>query len=202
MMPMKPDGTVRITTDFSPLNQYVVPTRYPLPLPDELFIQARGSKFFSKLDLVKAFHQIELHLDSRTHTCMLTPLGPCQYRQLQLGLKDSGAVCQKIVQEMLAGIDGVVSFIDDILIFAPTWEAHDVALCEVLCHLQAHDFHIQPHKCIFRVSELPFLGRILSGEGTKPDQENIKAIQDAHSPTNTKQICSFLSARRTNASTA
>ncbi len=72
---MKPGGSVRITTDFRPLNEYVVPTRYPLPLPDEIFQQALGSKFFSKLDLVKAFHQIELHPDSRPLTCTLTPLG-------------------------------------------------------------------------------------------------------------------------------
>ncbi len=74
--PMKPDGTIWITMDFSPLNEYVVPTRYLLPLPDELFVKARGSKFFSKLDLVKAFHQIELHPDSQLLTCTLTPLGP------------------------------------------------------------------------------------------------------------------------------
>ncbi len=39
----------------------------------------------------------------------LMPLGPHQYCHLPLGLKDSGAVCQRLVQETLANLGGVVS---------------------------------------------------------------------------------------------
>ncbi len=76
---MKPTGEVWITTDFSLVNKSVIPSRFPLPVPEDLFQQTRGSKFFSKLDLVKAFHNIELHPDSRMLTTMLTLLGLHQY---------------------------------------------------------------------------------------------------------------------------
>ncbi len=67
VMLMKPTGEIRITTDFSPLNKSVISSRFPLPVPEDLFQQTRGSK----LDLVKAFHNIELHPDSRTLTTTL-----------------------------------------------------------------------------------------------------------------------------------
>ncbi len=42
VMPMKPTGEVCITTDFWPLNQLVVPTWLPLPIPEDLFLQMKG----------------------------------------------------------------------------------------------------------------------------------------------------------------
>ena len=43
----KPDGSVRITTDLSPLHKYVVPERHQLPHIQELFLKLRGVKYFT-----------------------------------------------------------------------------------------------------------------------------------------------------------
>ncbi len=118
----------------------MVLTRFPLPIPEDLFLQTKGSHYFSKLDLIKGYHNIELHPDSRPLTATLTPLGLRQYHRLPLGLTDAGAVCQKLVHGILADLDGVVTYIDDILIFAETVEQHDSILRQVLRRLQAHDF--------------------------------------------------------------
>ncbi len=93
VMPLKPDGSVWVTTDLSTLNKFVVPSCYPLLLLEDIFLQTWGSKYFMKLDLIKAIHQFELHSDSRPLTTTLMPLGPHQYCHFPLGLKDSGAVC-------------------------------------------------------------------------------------------------------------
>ncbi len=56
----------------------VVDPRGPLDLltedqgPED---QMKGSCYFSKLDLIKGYHNIELHPDSRLLTATLTPLG-------------------------------------------------------------------------------------------------------------------------------
>ncbi len=103
----------------------------------------KGSHYFSKLDLIKGYHNIELHPDSQPLTATLMPLGLQQYRWLPLGLTDVGAVCQKLVHEMLADLDGVVTYIDNIFIFAETVEQHDSILRQGLWHLQAHNFQLQ-----------------------------------------------------------
>ncbi len=67
-MLFKPTGEVHITTNFMALNKSIIPGRYPLPLPEEIFQKTRGSSFFSKLDIVKGYHQIELKpSESITH---------------------------------------------------------------------------------------------------------------------------------------
>ncbi len=124
----------------------------------------------------------------------MTPLGLRQYRHLPLGLVDSGAVMQHALQQTLEGLDGVVVYIDNILIFAETKEAHDAILRQVLHHLHANDFRLQLCKCLFHMHTVPFLGRILSKEGISLNPKNVKAIKDAPTPTTLKQLHSFLNA--------
>ncbi len=170
----------------------MVPTQFPLPIPEDLFLQTKGSRYFSKLDLIKGYHNIELHPDSRTLTATLTHLGLHQYHCLPLGLTDVGAVCQKLVHGILADLDGVVTYINNILIFAETVEQHDSILQQGLWRLQAHDFRLQLQKCLFRKTKVPFLGRLLSEHGVRPDMEHVKAIKEAPAPTDFKQLKSFL----------
>ena len=52
---MKRDGSVRLTTDFTPLNSQVIPTRYPLPNIRDVRVLIAGAEVFTKLDLAKAY---------------------------------------------------------------------------------------------------------------------------------------------------
>ncbi|MCP3668150.1 MAG: RNA-directed DNA polymerase, partial [Gammaproteobacteria bacterium] len=65
---MKPDGGVRITTDLTRLNQYVIPDRFPLPRIKDIILSIGGSKIFSKLDLKKGYFHILLDDESRPLT--------------------------------------------------------------------------------------------------------------------------------------
>ncbi len=73
----------------------------------------------------------------------LTPLGPRQYTRMPLGLVDLGVAMQKAIHQTLEGIEGCIAYIDDILVFGETKEAHDAVLCQVLHRLQAKDFRLQ-----------------------------------------------------------
>ena len=53
----KPNGGVRITSDLSALSDDIIPSRFPLPHFSDLTLQLRGARFFSKLDLEKAYYQ-------------------------------------------------------------------------------------------------------------------------------------------------
>ncbi len=191
--PIKPTGEVCTTIDFHLLNQSVVPMRFPLLIPEDLFLQTKGSCYFLKLDLIKGYHYIELHPDSRPLTATLMPLGLHQYCCSPSGLTDVGAVCQKLVHEMLAGLDGIITYIDDILIFAETVEQHNSIPRQVLQCLQVHDFWLQLCKCAFHKTEVPFLGHLLLEHGVQPDMEHAKAIKEAPAPMGFKQLRPFLS---------
>ena len=56
----KTDGAWRMCVDFHALNKIVVKNCYPLPRIDYLLDQLKYYKYFSKLDLRSAYHQIRI----------------------------------------------------------------------------------------------------------------------------------------------
>jgi len=61
----KPDGSVRICGDYKvTINQVLEVDHYPLPTPEHLFATVEGAKCFSKLDLSKAYQQVEFEEES------------------------------------------------------------------------------------------------------------------------------------------
>ena len=75
---------------------------------------------------------------------------------------------------ILAGIPGVVIFLDDIVVHGSTPAIHDHRLTRVLDTLASHNLTLNGEKCIFSASEVEFG---LSPEGLSPLHSNVEAIQ-------------------------
>ena len=90
--------------------------------------------------------------------------------------------------------DVCVVYIDDLMIFMEkdNQEEHDRVVLEVLKRLHDNDLFIKPEKCRFRVTEVDFLGMIVSRDGIKMNPEKVNAILKWPEPTNVKQVCAFL----------
>ena len=188
----KPNGGIRVTTDLSPLNNHVIPDRFPLPNMKDLFLELKGAKVFSKLDIRKAFFHVALAEESRHLTTTMTHQGLRQYKRLPMGLKDSASVCQRLLSQTLSGCPGCIVYIDDIVIYGRTHAEHDANLRQALKRLEEKDFRLQLDKCVTGVREIKFLGHIISADGIKPDQRNIDPIVKAQAPRTPKQLASFL----------
>ena len=142
----KKEGGLRITSDLTRLNRYVIPERFPLPRIKDLISNLGGAQFFSKIDLRKSYHQIQLHPDSRPLTTTITPLGLRQYKRLPMGLKDSASAFQRRVSMALQGLPGVQAYIDNIIVFGWAREEHDQNLRGALRRLHDTGFRIQEKK--------------------------------------------------------
>ena len=68
----KSKGWVRFCIDMRNANTAIERTRFPTSTVDDLIIKQDGAKYFTKLDLNSAFHQLELHEDSRHITAFQT----------------------------------------------------------------------------------------------------------------------------------
>ena len=66
-------------------------------------------------------------------------------------------------------------------------------MLEVLKRLRDNDLFVKPKKCRFRVTEVDFLGMIVSRNGIKMDPEKVNAIFKWPEPMNVKQVRAFLS---------
>jgi hypothetical protein len=86
----------------------------------------------------------------------------------------------------------VVVFIDDILIFSKTKEEHEKHLRMVLEKLRSNQLYVKFSKCEFWLTEVAFLGHVISAEGITVDPSKVKDVLNWMSPTNASEIRSFL----------
>ena len=105
------------------------------------------------------------------------------------------ATFQKMMNEIFHDmLDVCIDYIDDLMIFTSmdNQEEHDRIVLDVLRHLCDNDLFVKPEKCCFRVTEVDFLGMIVSHDGIKMDPEKVNAILKWPEPTNVKQVRAFL----------
>lgn len=73
---------IRICVDMRRANTANLHENHPLPTMDKLLLKMKSAKYFSKLDIKDAFHQVELHPDSRYITTFITSKGLFRYKRL------------------------------------------------------------------------------------------------------------------------
>ena len=64
-------------------NQAIERERHVMPTIQDFKAEVNGAKYFSKIDLKQAYHQLELHPDSRSITTFSTHEGLFQYKRLK-----------------------------------------------------------------------------------------------------------------------
>ena len=188
----KHDGSIRVTTDFKPLNKFVKPVVHPLPSIEEIHSELSKAKYFSTLDIVKFYHNIPLSAASQEMTATITPWGLYQYTVLPMGLTDAGAVAQKYISNLLAGIKGCMAYVDDLVVCAETVEEHDRILKDVLEKLASANLRLNMQKCKFGKTEIQFLGRVISHKTIRPCPKNVEPIKNYPRPTCLKSTQRFL----------
>ena len=108
------------------------------------------------------------------------------------GITCAPEIFQRVMTEMLTGIDGVIVYIDDVVVSGRTLEEHDERLQKVLSVLDSNNALLNQSKCAFRVEELEILGFKVSAKGISPSDEKILAITNFRKPETKEETRSFL----------
>ena len=98
------------------------------------------------------------------------------------------------MDRVLAGLhwETCLFYLNDIIVFAATWEEHLARLRQVferLCHAQ---LKLGAEKCTFAAKEVSYPGHRVTSEGLLPDPTLLKAIRKIGTPKNATEVCSFL----------
>jgi Reverse transcriptase (RNA-dependent DNA polymerase)/RNase H-like domain found in reverse transcriptase len=190
-MVRKPDGTWRPCGDYRRLNVRTVPDRYTCPNMADLSARLAGTRVFSKLDLRKGYFQVPVHPDDIGKTALITPFGTFEFLRMP-GLRNAGQTFQRLMDQIMRGLDYCFVYLDDILIASESLEQHEVHLKEVLSRLEMAGLVLNKAKCVFAAAEVDFLGHRVTAAGISPLQSHVEAVANFPQPTTNKQLMSFL----------
>jgi hypothetical protein len=149
---------------------------------------------FSKIDLNSGYHQLRIREEDIEKTTFCTRYGHYEFIVMSFGLTNAPAAFMEAINRMLHEFldDFVVVFLDDILIYSKTEEEHERHLRLVLSALSKNQFYGKLKKCAFWLSEVAFLGHVISQQGIAVDPKNVAAMVEWKRPSSVSKIRSLL----------
>jgi hypothetical protein len=186
----------RFCIDFRRLNNSLTNTGWPLPRIRELLTRIGDAKpkYFGKFDLTNGYHQMPLAKESQAYTAFVTPSGLYEWQRVPMGIKQAAGYFQREMQLILGDLiyQGVELYIDDIIIYAETFDEYMRLTNLVLSRLKERGIVISPRKSYLGMTELEILGHTVNAEGVSFSRKKLQAVLDFPTPKTTTQLQSFL----------
>uniref|UniRef100_A0A914XU01 RNA-directed DNA polymerase n=1 Tax=Panagrolaimus superbus TaxID=310955 RepID=A0A914XU01_9BILA len=190
---VKKPNDIRICGDYkSTLNPMLDVNQYPLPKIEDMFHELNGGKWFIKLDLRDAYHQLVLDQQSKEYTTINTHKGLYRYQRLPFGIASAVAIFQHTMEKILNGIPGVVVYLDDVTITAENKDKLLYLLKLVLQRFRKHGLRLKREKCEFLKSKILFLGHEVDANGIRPSSQKLEGLTKMPAPKNVKEVEAFV----------
>jgi hypothetical protein len=172
----KKDGTQRMCVDYRSLNEVTIKNKHPLPRIEDLFDQMKRASVLSKIDLRSGYHQLKIQESDTPETALHIRYGLYDYTVMSFELTNAPAYfmypMNKVFMEYLDIF--VIVFIDDILIFSKMEEEHEKHLRLALEKLRSNQLYTKFSKCEFCLTEVTFLGHVISASGVSVDPGKVE----------------------------
>ena len=183
----KKNGGLRMCCDYRLLNQKTIPDAQPIPRIQDILDTLGGKKWFSSLDMARAYHQGYVAEKYRHLTAFATPWTIYEWIRIPFGLRNAPPAFQRYINQVLGDLKGSACepYLDDILAYGETFEEHVLNLKKVLRRLRLQGIKLRGQKCVFGKQEVRYLGRLISGEGFRPDPEDTAALEKFRTPPKT-----------------
>ena len=190
----KPEGGLHFCVDYRGLNAVTVKNWYPLPLISETLNRLSWAKIFTKLDIIAAFNWLCIQERDESLTVFHTHFELFKYLVMLFGLCNGPALFQNYINDTLCEYldDFCTVYLDDILIYSDNEAEHEIHVKCVLQKLEEAGLQADITKCAFHVTQVPYLGLIITTEGVKMDSAKVNTIINWPTLMNVKDVQSFL----------
>ena len=156
-------------------------------------LKLEGFKYGTSLDLNMGYYHIELTPNSKRLCTIVLPWGKYEYQRLPMGLCNSPDIFQEKMSSLMAGLQFVRAYIDDLLIISKdTFEDHLDKLETVLKRLQEYGLKVNAKKSFFGRGELEYLGYWITRKGIMPVPKKIDAIKNIATPKTIRDVRKFV----------
>ena len=110
-----------------------------------------------------------------------------EWIRIPMGISNAPPAFQRFINQTLAGLRDKIctAYLDDILVYASTFEGHISNVRKVLQRLKSRGIKLRPDKCFFFQKEVRYLGRLVSKNGHRPDPKDTVALEKFRSPPKT-----------------
>ena len=127
-------------------------------------------------------------------TAFCTRFSLFEYLVMPFGLCNGPASFQNYINDTLREYldDFCTAYLDDILIYSDNEAEHKIHIKRVLQKLEEAGLQADITKCAFHVTQVPYLGLIITTEGVKMDSAKVDTIINWPTLMNVKDVQSFL----------
>ena len=166
----------------------------PLPRIDDLFDQLRRARVYSKINLRTSYHQLRVRWVDIPKTTFRKRYEHFEFTVMPFGLTNAPTTFMDLMHRVFQPYldQFVVVLVNNILIYSQFEEGHEDHLRIVLQALGDHQLYAKFNKCEFWLTEVKFLGHIMSASGVSVGPEKVKAIMSWERPKSVFEIRSFL----------
>ncbi|KAK8701330.1 hypothetical protein V6N13_019718 [Hibiscus sabdariffa] len=189
----KKDGSLRLCIDYHQLNRVTVKNKYSLPRIEDLFDQLKDASVFSKIDIRSGYYQMRVKDVDVPKTAFRTRYGHFEFLVMPFGLTNAPEAFMDMMNRIFKPyLDNFVVVFIDIPIYSHNNDEHVERLRIVLQTLRDRQLFAKFSKCEFRLSQVAFLGHVISAKGIMVDPKKIQTILDWRPPRNVGEVQSFL----------
>ena len=116
---------------------------------------------FTKLDLNMAFHQVELHADTRDITTFAAPKGLYRYKHLVFSVNMASEKFSLVIRQVLQDCPGALNIHDDLVVGGADDDQHDERLLEGVEKSAENGQTFNLEKLNVRVKEINFMSHTM-----------------------------------------
>ena len=145
----------RLCVDYRALNSLLSPvkkafskakgilTLVPLPKIDEIYARLKGSNIYSTFDMRSGYYHMVLSEKSRPKSAFVSSFGKWEFKRCPFGLAQAPAYFQRLVNEVLSGLNFTFGYLDDILVYSPDTENLPETLEKTIHEIETGRFEIK-----------------------------------------------------------
>jgi len=188
----KKDGSPRMTINYKELNAVTDFDAYPFPHVEELLKCLSTAKCMSCLDFSNCYYQIPIVQSDQSKTAFCFDGKLYNFLRCPFGLKNAVSLCMRTMKEIFKDIPNVLVYIDDIVVYGVNEIEHDKILQLVFDKIRSVGMSLNSRKCLFKQSEIAFLGYKIKDGTISPDSSRTDPVMNFPLPTCCRSLQRFL----------